>query len=569
MRRRVPQLLAILIAACVLLVTALAGAAPKDGAAKKQIDDAINKYYVTANFDKAETVLVNAISSCAGQCSAAVTGKAWMYVGVVRGSGKNNQKGAKEAFGNALAADPKVQLDEAIATPETKKTFLAVQRERGASGGSGFSGSEGGEEPSGAFDCALKVAEVQTRRPIPITCTGGSAKKVDLRYKVGGAAWKSIKMKKKGEAYQATIPCTATAKAGALRYFVRAEDKNGDPMEGFGKKSKPAKIKIVKETEEEPPAFAEKEPPTRCSKAKAGVAGKSEEAEEEEAPAEEPTDGGEQCSEDEDCEEGVSCVEGVCGGEAKKKKKKKGPAGPYTSSWVGLHFAWDFALTGGRSVCSQDSQQNAGFACFYEGTEEQYRFNPHPRYANDISTGLAPATFRALISFDQLLNQNFSAGVRTGYAFGGGPPSGKKKDVKFLPFHFELRASYWPGDSPFSESGLRPYVGVQGGAAQVDAKLPVKVGDCAGTPGGPPSRPGATTAADANYYNACSKGGAASVPLKLDAYKKLGKAFAGVHAGVMIAVSRDSGIVVNLDVMQMLPTSGQVFEPSLGYAFGL
>ncbi len=46
-----------------------------------------------------------------------------MYVGIVRGSGKNDQAGAKEAFQKALGTDPTVKLDTQLATPETQKTF--------------------------------------------------------------------------------------------------------------------------------------------------------------------------------------------------------------------------------------------------------------------------------------------------------------------------------------------------------------------------------------------------------------------------------------------------------------
>ena len=219
-------------------------------------------------------------------------------------------------------------------------------------------------------------------------------------------------------------------------------------------------------------------------------------------------------------------------------------------------------------MCSRDSQKNEGFACFYQDSETQYEFMPHPNYSNDIKGGLAPATFRALISFDYLLGQNFTTGVRVGYAFGGGPPSGAKKEAKFLPFHAEVRASYWFGDAPFASDGFRPYVGLGGGAAQVDAKLPVTVGDCAGTPGGPPSSPSDDFPKDTAYYVNCRQGSAKPVPLQLDVYKRLGQGFIGIHGGLMYAVTVESGVKLELSVMQMLPTSGQVLEPSLGYVFG-
>lgn len=522
-----------------------ASAAPRDSAAKKKIDEAINKHYVVTEFDQAEQVLQAAVNACGSQCSPAVLAKAWMYIGLVRGSGKNNQKAAKEAFLNALTIDPAVALDDALATPATKKTFAAVRKETGAGTAAPPSGTDlgegGGDGPEGGVECAFKLTEVQTRRPVPVSCTAAeNVKKLDLKYKAGSEGWKSVKMKKKKGAFRATIPCTATGRAGKLRFYVRAEDENGDPAGGFGKKSQPKELAVVKQSEEEPPAFPDEEPPKRCSKS-----------------AVETTAA---CESSDDCDEG-ECVEGKCEAPKEKKKATKGK-----EVWVGLQFAYDFAIVGGTEVCSLESQREQGFACFYKDTEAQYPFEPHPRYANEIQTGISPATARALVSLQYLVTPNIAAGVRVGYAFGGGPPSGKQQEVKFLPYHFEVRGSYLFGDA---DSGVRPYVGAQGGAGQVDAKLPVSIGDCAGTPGGAASKPGAKSAQDFAYYQSCSQGNATPARLEVDAYKKLGKGFAGIHGGALFMVSPESGIQLDVAFNQMLPTTGQVIEPSLGYVIGL
>jgi hypothetical protein len=528
----------------------VAAAAPRDGAARKKIDQAVNTRYVAADFAGALALLTAAINECRDQCSPAVLAQAWMYVGIVRGGGKNDQKGAKEAFLNALASDPKIVLDDALATPSTKKTFAAAQREAGALGlSSGTTPSGDGGVAlggSGEMVCSLDVNEVQTRRPIPIACSvGDDAKKVDLHYKVRGGAWKTIKMKKKGGTYQATIPCSDTARPGPLRYYVRARNADGDPVASHGKKSQPEQLEIVRESDENPPAFPGRDPPRRCPRSDS-----SGEAEEEPS-----------CEADADCHHG-KCIEGRC--ESRKPARQ-----PARDNWLGLHFAYDFAYVGGTEVCSLESQRNEGFACFYKDTEQPYRFDPQPKASNAISKGIAPATFRGLISYDRLLGENITAGLRVGYAFNGGPPSGKKKDVPFLPWHAEIRGSYWFGEAPFASSGVRAYAGAQAGAAQVDSKFPVKVGDCGGTEGGPPSKPGATAVQDATFYQACKNGNALGPPLELDAYKKLGKGFVGIHLGLVFAVTAESGAQFNVNLMQMLPTAGQVIEPSLGYVVGL
>ncbi|HMR10707.1 MAG TPA: hypothetical protein PKA88_33245, partial [Polyangiaceae bacterium] len=148
-----------------------------------------------------------------------------------------------------------------------------------------------------------------------------------------------------------------------------------------------------------------------------------------------------------------------------------------------------------------------------------------------------------------------------GFAIGGGPAAGGNKDVKFLPIHGELRGSYWFGKEPFSKVGLRPYIHAGGGVAQVDAKLPVTVRDCADGQKNPDTSSG--------KYVACRTGNAQGAPLELDAYKKLGQSFVTIGGGAMYALSPNSGLQLNLNIMFMLPTTGQVIEPSLGYVFGI
>ncbi|HEY3497602.1 MAG TPA: hypothetical protein VGK73_23050, partial [Polyangiaceae bacterium] len=203
----------------------------RDTAAKKKIDEAINKYYVETDFEKAEGVLLGTINACGEKCSPQVLSSAWMYVGIVRGSGKNNQAGAKDAFQKAVAADPQVKLDMVLATPETQATFAAA-----AGGGAAAAPEptpaapvEAAPAPGGGLNCSPSVQEVETRRPIPIQCSSDEeVTGMEIKYKsFGSDTWKTLPMSKKGDAFRATIPCDATGIAGTLRVYVRAKDAQG------------------------------------------------------------------------------------------------------------------------------------------------------------------------------------------------------------------------------------------------------------------------------------------------------------------------------------------------------
>src|SRR6185503_8106844 len=118
-------------------------------------------------------------------------------------------------------------------------------------------------------------------------------------------------------------------------------------------------------------------------------------------------------------------------------------------------------------------------------------------YKDGITTGSALATTRILLSYDRAFTPNITAGVRVGYAFGGGPPAGQeptqsvqdnnlnllkdrskgKGGTAFLPIHAELRGTFW--FLPLNAKLFRAYAALGGGMAQVDARVSVPERDCA------------------------------------------------------------------------------------------
>ena len=146
------RLLFVLLLFASVVVTPPAFGAPRDKAANDKIDQAINQHYLATEFDQAEALLLGTVQACADKCSNSVKAKAWMYVGVVRGSGKEDQAGALEAFQQAVALDPNVPLDEALATPATKQTFQQVSPAAGAPATAAPRGAWGGAATRDAAD---------------------------------------------------------------------------------------------------------------------------------------------------------------------------------------------------------------------------------------------------------------------------------------------------------------------------------------------------------------------------------------------------------------------------------
>jgi hypothetical protein len=419
---------------------------------------------------------------------------------------------------------------------------------------------------------------VETRRPIPIQCKPDEeVTSLEVRYKpFGDDTWKTLKMERKGKSFRAQIPCDATQTAGTLKFYVQGKDPKGEPIVNWGTKSQPNAIQLAEESAQEPPSFDDVDAPARCpvkeicppdfpgcdsGKATGGT-----------------VDWGGSCGNSTECKTGLLCIDGTCetapscsttsdcpAGTCIDGKcavtPGEGPAsGPPKKLWFGLHVAQDIAFVGGERICMPDSTAQ-DFSCYLSGTTDI----PYDTVffkttdVGNVPTGTVAATTRVLLSFDYAVTPNILAGVRLGYAFRGGPPANMvappdenppgvynptvptNPGTKFLPFHAELRGSYWFGKSGF-RPGFRPYVHLGGGLAQVDAKVVVNVDDKDTENSG-----GQTTA---------------------DAWKKLGQGFITGGGGVGYFFTNKLGVQANFNVMYMLGASGIVLQPSLGMMMG-
>gem|GEM_PF-472524 len=579
----------------------------REKAALQKIDEAINQHYLATEFDKAEAVLTGTIIACDDKCSPATLAKAWMYVGIVRGSGKQDTQGATEAFAKALAIDGNVVLDETLASPEVKATFVAA----GGASGPAVAAPTGTDAPAtakveegGSMVCSPDVGDVQTRRAIPMSCsTDESAARMEIRYKEYGGKWKTAPMQKVGEEFRGLVPCSATKVVGTLSVYVRALDSGDDLVDSLGSKSKPLAFKIAQEVAAEPPSYPGVKPPPRC-------------AEDVECPPDFPgcgdtksasasggmcgdKDWGASCAGSRECKCGLLCVDGGCETAPSCTTDSDCPTGvcsagkcaaaldeeeskPFSRNMFGLHVGQDITSIGATDACVAEFQKPGqpaeGFSCYRAGTESPYVGEAFPGDSTLPAT-VAFATTRVLLSYDRALMEHFTVGGRLGYAFGGGPPAGKveqtdmaggKPGNPFLPFHLEGRGAFW--FRPLSATGILPYVHAGGGLAQVDAKV-TKTGvrDCSSLNKDRTKPPA---------FRDCIGNNATGTPKAppeflespgedLDAYKKMGQGFVTLGAGALYKLNPAFGLQLNLNVMIMLPTSGLVFEPSLGGVYAL
>jgi hypothetical protein len=563
-----------------------AAAAPKDNAATTKIEEAINVHYLATDFAKAEAQLLGVVKACGKDgCSPNIMARAWMYVGLVRGSGKQDLAGAREAFGKAKEADGNVTLDAALATPEVQAEFDAVV-------GGGAAPATGATNGGGSTAAMLAAAsgavpgdcrpapggEIEIRRPIPVSCKApDGVTKAVLAYKeFGGTQFVNLPMTLQDGQLRAPIPCSATKMEGALQYVVVMKDASGNTVSSVGTLEQPAQLNIVKTTTQPPPAFPGEPPPARCAEEVECPPG---------MPGCTPTGGGgwgDSCTPAETCKKGLYCASGTCenattcesdsdcdsgrcsegfcdmGGDSGSASG----GGKMRKLWLGLHGAADIHwFSSAKDVCTAQSVIDGKFSC-YEGTRPLYVTElPNIKGGSgQITGGPQLATVRVLLSGDYAVMPNLSLGGRLGFAFNGGPkgvdynkttmaPSWGKA---FLPLHVEGRVTWWI--KSLGQTGLHPYVAVGGGLAQVDAKIAVPVAIC-------PS--------ETLIYPPTATCSVAPVQKKYNAYKRLGQGFVTIAPGIVIPVSGSVGVQANVNLMYMLPVSGLVIEPSLGLVVGL
>jgi hypothetical protein len=560
-----------------------AGAALTDQQANQQIDNAINTHYASADIDLAEKKLLDVIKACTNSCSPAIVARAWMYVGIVRGSGRDDVTGATQAFQSAKAADPAVQLDELFATDMVKKVFGQTPAPAASGDNKPLMGDirdRAGTQPAvSAIVCSLDVTEVETQRPIPVSCRAPAGTvKATFAYKhESSARWRELAMTNSHGSWVAEIPCTDTTQIGVLAYYVRALGAQNQVVDSMGDEQDPDELNLVQTTDAKPPALPNQAPPASCRPKKAPE-------------PKGPTLGsyGDACTDTAQCQGGLACSDGKCTAdvscdtdsdcasgacidnvcalpdECEGNDCNLGSRAP--SNWFGIQGGLDFAMMSGTQVCGENA--DPAYSCFENG--DPYLGVPNLNYGGSIDSGFQSSTARIMLSYERVITALFSVEGRLGFAFNGGPESPRAlggDNSKFLPFHAEARLKmYFTRVYREDGSGLKGPSGfamLGGGLAQVDPHVSVPVGECREP--NVPFQIGEISLRE----NACRNSTNQVFAVKdVDVYQRLGQGFVSGGVGFRWGFGKHVAAIANLNAQFLLPSTGLTLSPSLGVAAG-
>jgi hypothetical protein len=522
---------------------------PRDRSVNQQITEIISGLYAKQRFAEAEEALLGVIRACGGECSPAMVARAWMYAGIAEGTGMGDQRAARESFDNAIEQDGSISIDMALADPATVATFTTARHDdRKREQTAPRLGMPGAGAPKRAapaaraaaakrsgLTCTPSAGEIQTRRPIPFECRADEqTERVNLRYREHPEApWQTLELERVGSRFRATLPCDFTMNSGRLELFIVATDGAGDPIDTLGTKSAPIEL-VLNPASPIAPAYPGEEPPERCA-------------------------------------ERVICPPDFPGcADAAADETAAGVARPrQPRHWVSLHLAADVGFVGGSNVCTS---VNADYDCFTSGTDTPFPGvlpdgvaarpgelgDGYP--GTDIPSGAATGTMRVLLGYDHALNERVTIGGRLGYAFAGGPTT--LEGDSFLPVHLEARLAYWPRG--LWAAGLRPSAHIGAGLAEVDLKEGnLAVRDCT-------EEAGRQSFLDCiTAVNAYDPANNPELPRRrLDAFRKLGNAFAAVGGGLALSLGGGAAAQLNVSALLMLPSVGVVIQPSLGVTYG-
>lgn len=555
-------LFAVAAAACLFLALP-AAAAPKDAQAEKAYSAAMNVDYLDSNFDAAQSKLDKAIDACGDSgCAPKVKAKLYMGKGIILGGGKHKNDEAKAAFVEGLKLDSSATPDPDYMTSDLKTAFEDAQK----------IAKKGGSTPGPSSDGPLTSNEpteqvVNTPIPIHVALDEETAKKVatmSLSYVPSNESTsRRQKMEKAGKAFRGTIPCSATAKKGQVQYWIIAKDKSDGVVGTLGSEDEPLIVEIKAKLEGDPPSWPGFSPPDKCE----GTGPSPEDLRAKSSLR--------QCVDTSDCPSNEKCSNNECllqGNKIGDDTSSSPTPDPGTGAkkhrhWISVTAMPDLDVVSGDAVCTQATQADEHFACLRQpgvgGSADYtvYRGTPTAGKGNNINSGIGFGQMRLMLGYDGVIADNFSLGLRVGYAF-----LGTSSPANYIPAHVEGRAQYAFGSTAYTTAVARPWLELFGGFGQFDSAVDVQVledGEVCGATD--PSDPSSACAAD--YGSAGGADGTERLQT-LTAVKQAGLGFIGGGVGVSLMPAKFFAINVGFRFTATVPVFVPVLSPTLGIAFG-
>jgi hypothetical protein len=343
-----------------------------------------------------------------------------------------------------------------------------------------------------------------------------------LHYRVwGDPDWTALALRREGNRWRGAIPCLEVSTiTGDVKYYIRIHDAEGRVLASAGSRVKPFRVTIRHDTTLGKRATKRGRcpDPSDCPRGLPGCP--SEEVKE--VP----------CREDSDCEGTAICGwRGVCERVVRPE------------NWLSLSIQQDAGLFSTTSACTVHSQEQEGFACFRQDDGESYVGNP---VATNEPLGAGWGPTRIVAGYDRLVFYETSLGLRVGYAFAGEGPT-LRGGSAFVPWSLAIRATHWFGRDPFARASVRPFVFVTAGYGMFDIRTTTRVRE-------DPRKPAFQ--------------GGNELEQTLDVHKRAGDGFAGLGAGLAIALTPSLALGAELSLVEVFPVRATVVSASAGPMLG-
>jgi hypothetical protein len=353
---------------------------------------------------------------------------------------------ARGNFSAALAFDSSIDLNPAYAANDVRSIWNEVKSP----------GAAPTSQPSGDFD-HTPAQEQKHDVPLPVYVEyHGTAHpaSVVVRYAPSGTNnYRRMQLARVGRGWGGVIPCGAV-KLGTIHYYFQGLDADGLPILDGGDKRHPYSVPIKQTIEGPKPYLPNHRAPTMCG---------------------------------EGLEEEENATQNNNGNENPETPTPPKPTGPATYSrvWLGLSGAMDLTVVpAGSDICSRDGTSGAPVDSNWSCTSDTPEGTDFPSGKTEnatliqgksgvVNSGLQPANVRVKATLDFAVTPNLLLGVAVGYVAGSYQGN---VSPKFIPMHFEARATWIFGSEPLMKSGFNVYAQLAGGAAEFDANLTVLVG---------------------------------------------------------------------------------------------